>query len=72
MDPVRNEEMQRKIGDMRVDWLSRAGCVEVVWTHVENGRGPVGEKNSRIRCERCEVERKTMSGMDGRCEKSVG
>ena len=26
----------------------RAECVEVVWTHGENGGGPVGEENSRI------------------------
>ena len=23
-------------------------CVEVVWTHGENGEGPVGEENCRI------------------------
>ena len=39
------------------------------WTHTDNGRGPVGEENSRIRCENCEVERKVTNGMDGQCEK---
>ena len=32
----------------RVVWLSRAECVEVVWTHGENGEGPAGVDNSRI------------------------
>ena len=39
----------------------------MVWRQGENG--PVGEENSRIRCERCEVERKAMNGMDGHFEK---
>ena len=26
---------------MRIGWSSRAECVEVVWTHGENGGGPV-------------------------------
>ena len=43
----------------------------MIWTHGENGGGPVGEENSRIQYERCEVERKAMNGMDGRYEKSI-
>ena len=43
-------------------------CVEVVWTNGENREGPFGEKNSRIRCERSEFERKAM---DGWCEKNI-
>ena len=46
-------------------------CVEVVWTHGENGRGLVGEENSKIQCERLEIEWKAMNGMDGLFEKSV-
>ena len=45
----------------------RADCVEVVWTHGENGGVPAGEKNSRIRCKKCEVK----NVMDGLCEKSI-
>ena len=48
-------------------WSSRAECVEVVWTHGENGGGPVGEEN----CRRCEVESKTTNRMDEWCEKST-
>ena len=47
MNQVRNKEVQRRTGVMRVGWLSRAGCVEVVWTHGENG-GVVGDENSKI------------------------
>ena len=46
-------------------------CVEVIWTHGENGGGPVGEENSSIQYERCEVKRKAMNRMDGQCKKSV-
>ena len=55
----------------RVSWLSRAECVEVVWKHRENGGGQVGEENSRIQCERCEVGRKGTKGMDGGYKKNV-
>ena len=34
------------------------------WTYGENGRGLVGEENSRIQCEMCEVDRKAMKGME--------
>ena len=37
----------------------------MVWTHGENRGGLVGKENSRIRCERCEVESKVMNRMDG-------
>ena len=32
----------------RVGWLSRAECVEVVWTQAGNETGLVGEENNRI------------------------
>ena len=44
-------------------------CVGVVWTQGGNWRVSVGEDNSRIWCERCELERKTTNMLDGRCEK---
>ena len=44
---VRKEEVRRRAGVMK-SWLSRAECVEVVWTHGENGGEPVGEQNFRI------------------------
>ena len=38
----------------------------MVRTHGENGGGLVVEENSRMRCERCEVERRPQTGwMDG-------
>ena len=37
-----------------------------IWTHTENRGGPVSEENIRIQCERCEVERKAMNGVDER------
>ena len=40
-------------------------CVEVIWIHGENGGGLVGEENSKIQYERCEVERKVTEWMDG-------
>ena len=43
----------------------------MAYTHGENGRGLISEENSRIQCERCEVQRKTTNGIDGRCEKST-
>ena len=46
-------------------------CDQYVWTQGENGRGPVGEENSKIQCERCEVERKATNRMDGWNEKSI-
>ena len=48
-----------------------AECVEVAWTYGENGGEPVGKEKRMIRCERCEVEKKAMNGMDEQCEKSV-
>ena len=66
IDQTRNE-VRRKTGVMRVGWLSRA-VVEVVWTHGENGGGLVAEEKSRIRCEKCDIEIKATSGMEGRCE----
>ena len=48
----------------RIGWSSTAVCVEVVWTHGENG-GLIGEEISRFGCVRSEVERKTKNGMDG-------
>ena len=35
----------------RVDWYSRAMCVEVVWTLGENGGGAVDEEDNGIKCE---------------------
>ena len=46
MDRVRNGMVQRRIDVMRVDWLSRAVCIYVVWT--QNRVGLEGEKNRRI------------------------
>ena len=63
--------MQRRTGVTRVGWSNRVECVEVAWIHGENGGGPVCEGNSRIQCERCEVERKATNDVDGQCEKSV-
>ena len=71
MDQMRNEEVLKRTCVTRVGGLRRAECVEVVWTLGENGGGPICEENNRIRCERCEVERKAMNRMDGQCEKSV-
>ena len=48
MDEVRNEDVQRRTGDTRVGWSSRALCVEVVWMYRENGVGLVSEQNKRI------------------------
>ena len=45
--------------------------IEVAWTYGENGGEPVGKEKRMIRCERCEVEKKAMNGMDEQCEKSV-
>ena len=47
---------------MRVCWSSRAECVEVVWTHGENGGGPVGEKNSRTQCESVKLRGRLRTG----------
>ena len=55
---------------LRESRSSRAECVEVVWTRAEN-EGLVGEGNSKIQCERFEVERKAKNGIDGQCEKSI-
>ena len=73
MDQVRNEEVQRRTGAMRVGWSSRGVCVELVWTYGENGGRSVSEDNNRIKCERFKVERKrkATNGMDGWCEKSI-
>ena len=54
----------------RVDWLRKAECVEIVWTHGGMG-GLVDEENNGVRCEWCEVERKGTNGMDGLCENSI-
>ena len=43
----------------------------VVWIHGENGGESVDEENSKIWCEKCEIERKAINRMDGQCEKSI-
>ena len=40
--------------ETRVDWVSRAVCVEIVWRCGGNGGGPVGEENSGNQWKRCE------------------
>ena len=45
---VRNVEVRRRSGVTRVEWSRRAECVEVVWTHGENGGGLFGEEYNRI------------------------
>ena len=57
--------MQRRTGVTRELVGQAEQSVEVVCTHGENGGGPVGEENGRIRCERCEIKRKAKNGMDG-------
>ena len=54
------EEVQMRIDVMRVGWVSKADCVEVVWTH---GR-LVGEENNVISCKWCEIERNTTNRTD--------
>ena len=60
-----------RTGVTKVGWSTRVKCVEVIWTHGEDGGRAVGEEISRIQCKKCEVGRKAKNGMDGRCEKSV-
>ena len=43
----------------------------MVWTYGENGNRMVGNEDNGSRCERYEVERKTMNEMDEWCEMSV-
>ena len=70
MNRVRNE-VRRRTGVTKELGGRAEQCVEVTWTHLENGRGPVGEKNSRIRCEMSEIEMKDTNGMDEWCENNA-
>ena len=65
INQVRNEDMRRRTDVMR-ELAGRAEQSVLRWFgYIKRIEGePVGEENSRIRCERCEVERKAMNGMD--------
>ena len=71
MNRVRNEEV-RGTGVTRELTGRVEQCVLRWFGHRENGgRRHVDEKNSRIRCKMCDVERKTGNGIDGHCESNV-
>ena len=64
--------LRRKIGVIR-ELACRAEQSVLRWfeTPGEIREELVGEENSRIRCKRYVVERKTKNGIDGKCVKSI-